>query len=251
MDYCEEAKCAEYLPCPTHSRPALKTFGWSKATIKQPVVLQKPIRVPDAINVFKTAPSVLAAKQKREKRRSTEMKGSDGDGQDDDDDEDDDISRVGNVSMGPEQRRKRAEMLRTKGDQFAEEEEFIPAVRAWREALFYSDDNEFRGTLYEQLAQVLMEVDQLFNAVVAAEEAVKLRPSWSVAYLTLSRAQLQWGDPDVALTSLEKGLDIDSDNSELKESLEQLKAILSTRPAREEGASDGPNQPQIAMTADT
>jgi len=229
MEYCMEAKCAEYLPCPIHSRPALKKFGWTKP--KKPVPAtdptQKPIRVPDPINVFKTAPSVLeAAKHHREKRRGDELK-EDGEADDDYDD-----SRLGNDGLGPEQRKKRTEMLRTKGDQLAGAANFVPAVRAWREALFFCEDNEIRAILYEQIAQVLMEVDQLFNAVLAAEEAVKLRPQWGVAYLTLSRAQLQWGDPDVALLSLEKGLVVDPTSEEIKESLEQIKKILRTRAER-------------------
>ena len=41
--------------------------------------------------------------------------------------------------------------------------------------------------------QILMAVDQLWEAVKCATKATELKPSWAEGHLTLSRAQLEFG----------------------------------------------------------
>lgn len=43
-----------------------------------------------------------------------------------------------------------------------------------------------------------MELHELFPAIQAAEKAVSLNPHWYVAYQTLGRAQMGYGDVEMA-----------------------------------------------------
>ena len=46
--------------------------------------------------------------------------------------------------------------------------------------------------------QVLLELHELFPAIQAAEKAVSLNPHWHVAHQTLGRAQMGYGDVEMA-----------------------------------------------------
>lgn len=48
-----------------------------------------------------------------------------------------------------------------------------------------------------------------FEAVTAATRAIDLAPSWPVGWLTLGRAQLNLGEPQLALASYERCLQLE------------------------------------------
>ena len=52
--------------------------------------------------------------------------------------------------------------------------------------------------------QVLLELNELFPAVKAAEQAVVLDPTWAVAWQTLGRAQISLGEIEMVME--EEGL---------------------------------------------
>jgi hypothetical protein len=55
-------------------------------------------------------------------------------------------------------------------------------------------------------AQVLLEAGQCWEAVQAASRAAQLRPGWPEAHLTLARAQLNFGEPQLALASYDSAI---------------------------------------------
>jgi tetratricopeptide (TPR) repeat protein len=130
-----------------------------------------------------------------------------------------------------------AELARaeTEGDRLAAEGRFEAALARWRDVLAVRPS----AKLHEQSAQVggrarrgrcgarcvdsrrpcaslmreylraraqlLLEVGEPFKAIQSAAAAATLDPTWSVACLTLARSQLNFGEYEMALVTLEKG----------------------------------------------
>ncbi|KAL8216596.1 hypothetical protein R6Q57_023433 [Mikania cordata] len=92
-----------------------------------------------------------------------------------------------------------------------------------------------RATLHEQKAQVLLEIGETWKSLKAATRrgvkktepetgtdnrnrsylnrwvrtgAIQLEPSWAKAWVTLGRAQLNFGEPDCAIESFHTALAI-------------------------------------------
>nr|CAB3450030.1 unnamed protein product [Digitaria exilis] len=98
-----------------------------------------------------------------------------------------------------------AESLQRQGDKLAEEGKYHEALSRWEAALTLAPDNP---VLYEQKAQVLLEVGDAWHAITAATRATELDPLWAEAWVTLGRAQLNFGEPDSAILSFDKALAI-------------------------------------------
>jgi len=82
-----------------------------------------------------------------------------------------------------------------------------------------------RAKIYEQYSQCLME-DGLYNrALDYARVAVELAPTWAVAWQTKYRTELQWGDPDEALSSAKHCLELSTDTEFSNEVLEEVREI--------------------------
>ena len=89
--------------------------------------------------------------------------------------------------------------------------------------------------LCAQRAQVLLELDRPWDAVQAATAACQCAPQWDAVHLTLSRAQLNLGEPRLALGSADAALHCLLQSGEtsasecvrdLKEEIDEIESIL-------------------------
>ncbi|KAK2659398.1 hypothetical protein Ddye_005931 [Dipteronia dyeriana] len=106
-----------------------------------------------------------------------------------------------------------AQSFQAQGNKLAEDGKFREALGKWEAALNLMPEN---AVLHEQKAQVLLEVGDAWNALKAAIRATELKPSWTEAWITLGRAQLNFGEPDSAMESFDKALAIKPDSEEAR-----------------------------------
>ncbi|CAN1801616.1 Tetratricopeptide repeat protein 33 [Linum perenne] len=110
-----------------------------------------------------------------------------------------------------ESNRKLSQSFQAQGDKLAEEGRYREALGKWEAAINLTPEN---AVLHEQKAQVLLEVGDAWSALKAATRATQLRPSWPEAWVTLGRAQLNFGEPDDAIESFDRALAIQPDFKE-------------------------------------
>ncbi|CAI6001274.1 unnamed protein product, partial [Closterium sp. NIES-64] len=84
--------------------------------------------------------------------------------------------------------------------------EFSAALSTWDAAIGLSAVPRQRAVLFEQKAQVLMEMGRLWEAVRAGTCATEIAPDWHDAWVTLARAQLNLGEPHLAQASFSRAL---------------------------------------------
>lgn len=117
-----------------------------------------------------------------------------------DEENDEEVVHVGSSSI---------EELRCKGNEAALNEEYSLALNLWQNALQMNPSPNIAAILHEQRAQVLMMVEgKLFQAIQAAHKAIELQPDLDVAHLTLGRAQMAYGEFQLAVESLQEALDL-------------------------------------------
>ncbi|XP_049385816.1 uncharacterized protein LOC125849906 isoform X4 [Solanum stenotomum] len=108
---------------------------------------------------------------------------------------------------------KLVESFQQQGNKLAEEGKYREALGKWESALLLMPD---RAILHEQKAQILLELGETWKALQAATRATELEPSWGEAWVTLGRAQLNYGEPDSAIESLDRALAIKPDSAEAR-----------------------------------
>ncbi|OMO62661.1 Tetratricopeptide-like helical [Corchorus olitorius] len=101
-----------------------------------------------------------------------------------------------------------AQSFQAQGTKLAEDGKYREALGKWEAALNLMPEN---AVLHEQKAQVLLEIGDAWSALKAATRATELEPSWAEAWVTLGRAQLNFGEPDSAIESFDRALAIKPD----------------------------------------
>ncbi|RDX79169.1 Tetratricopeptide repeat protein 33 [Mucuna pruriens] len=104
-----------------------------------------------------------------------------------------------------------ANEFQAQGDKLAMDGKYREALGKWEAALALTPDVP---VLHEQKAQILLEIGDAWNALKAATRATELEPSWAEAWITLGRAQLNFGEPDNAIESFDRALALKPDNEE-------------------------------------
>ncbi|KAF5835153.1 hypothetical protein DUNSADRAFT_7828 [Dunaliella salina] len=104
----------------------------------------------------------------------------------------------------------------------AEQAEYGEALGCWNKALCCDPDN---AVLLEEIAQVYLELGLDFEALQAAARATRVAPQMVEAYLTLGRAQLNFGEPQLALGSLEKVLELQPGHPEASEEINHVRVV--------------------------
>ena len=138
-------------------------------------------------------------------------------------------SSVVSFTLNKKRKRKNASIF---GDAEEEEEDFVAdkdepkkkrAVRLaeqgkFKESLMLFNQIIARGckdaTVYEMKSQILMELEDPFEAVRSAHRATELASDWHIAWLTLARAQLNFGEAEWALKSAEMAMKTASEKNE-------------------------------------
>ena len=80
--------------------------------------------------------------------------------------------------------------------------------------------------LLELKAQALLSLDHYFLAIQSAEACIQLAPQWSVGYLTLARAQRQFGEIELALRSAERAKTLDPHDMDIAHEILELKVLV-------------------------
>ncbi|KAG6495776.1 tetratricopeptide repeat protein 33-like [Zingiber officinale] len=103
------------------------------------------------------------------------------------------------------------ECFRSQGNQLAEDGKYHEALGKWEAGVSLEPKN---AVLHEQKAQILLEIGDSWNAIKAATQATELEPLWCEAWITLGRAQLNFGEPDSAIESFDRALEIKPNHEE-------------------------------------
>ncbi len=102
------------------------------------------------------------------------------------------------------------------------------AIGHWRAALaLQPKDAKAEAKLHEQSSQVLLEMGRTFEAISAAERAVSCAPEWLPARLSLGRAQLNHGEPAMAVQTFQKATHLEPRSAEAWQDLAYAKKALS------------------------
>ncbi|XP_057442725.1 uncharacterized protein LOC130734373 isoform X1 [Lotus japonicus] len=115
----------------------------------------------------------------------------------------DGVRAAPNPDQSLEEARQLAKEFQAQGDNLAVDGKYREALGKWEAALTLAPDIP---VLHEQKAQVLLEIGDAWNALKAATRATELEPSWAEAWVTLGRAQLNFGEPDNAIESFDRAL---------------------------------------------
>ena len=110
-----------------------------------------------------------------------------------------------------------------KGGLLAEQGMLKEAISQWILGLSANPPQYEASRLWESRAQAHMALEEWFLAVRCAEYATQNDPAWGDGFVTLGRAQLNLGEPSMAVASFQRaltiGLESEADTEEAKQDL--------------------------------
>uniref|UniRef100_A0A7S0WSP5 Uncharacterized protein n=1 Tax=Chlamydomonas leiostraca TaxID=1034604 RepID=A0A7S0WSP5_9CHLO len=116
--------------------------------------------------------------------------------------------------------------LKALGQSKAEAGAWEEALRAWQQAIASNPPPLELAALHELRAQVLMEAGSRdWEAIREAQRSVELAPHYAPALLTLARAQLNYGEPQLALNSYSRLLAVQPENEEARSELDNCRML--------------------------
>ncbi|CAI7794158.1 unnamed protein product [Closterium sp. NIES-53] len=115
--------------------------------------------------------------------------------------------------------------LQQRGNALAQAGEFSAALSTWDSAIGLSSVPRQRAVLFEQKAQVLMEMGRLWEAVRAGTCATEIAPDWHDAWVTLARAHLNFGEPHLAQASFSRALLLQPGSTETQQELREASRL--------------------------
>ncbi|KAL2513101.1 Tetratricopeptide repeat (TPR)-like superfamily protein [Abeliophyllum distichum] len=118
------------------------------------------------------------------------------------------------------------EEYEAQGNKLAQDGNYREALGKWESAIILLPE---RAVLHEQKSQVLLELGESWHALKAATRATVLEPTWAEAWITLGRAQLNFGEPDCAIESFDKALAIKPDSVEAKDDRQTASHLVKRR----------------------
>ncbi|KAK6132252.1 hypothetical protein DH2020_034012 [Rehmannia glutinosa] len=132
-----------------------------------------------------------------------------------------------------------AQDFEAQGNKLAEDGKYREALGKWETAITLMPE---RAVLHEQKAQVLLELGDAWNALKAATRATDLEPRWAEAWITLGRAQLNFGEPDSAIESFDKALAIKPDSEAKDDRQAALHLVKRRKQLHSTGLSSAENR---------
>ncbi|WOK97365.1 tetratricopeptide repeat protein 33 [Canna indica] len=136
---------------------------------------------------------------------------------------------------GDEHIKKLVDSFLSQGNRLAEDGKYHEALGKWEAALSMEPRN---AVLHEQKAQALLEIGDSWNALKAATQATELKPSWCEAWVTLGRAQLNFGEPDSAIESFSRALEINPNHDEAQADRNTALRLVKRRKQLQESGLD-------------
>ena len=106
------------------------------------------------------------------------------------------------------------ELHRQEGIRRAEMGELEMSIESFENAVKLSTRD---SSIFEMKSQIHLKLNQVFTAIREAHKSIELSPNWSTAYQTLARAQLGYGELELALKNFQKCLHYEPDNTEVRE----------------------------------
>nr|ACU13617.1 unknown [Glycine max] len=119
-----------------------------------------------------------------------------------------------------------ANEFQAQGDKLAMDGKYREALGKWEAVLALAPDVP---VVHEQKAQVLLETGDAWNALKAATRATELDPSWAEAWVTLGRAQLNFGESDNAIESFDHALALKPDYEEAQDDRKTASRLVKKR----------------------
>eukprot|EP01025_Chloroclados_australasicus_P061865 TRINITY_DN8125_c0_g2_i1.p1 TRINITY_DN8125_c0_g2~~TRINITY_DN8125_c0_g2_i1.p1 ORF type:complete len:340 (-),score=31.93 TRINITY_DN8125_c0_g2_i1:164-1078(-) len=101
----------------------------------------------------------------------------------------------------------KAQDLRQQGNLRAAEGDLPAALRLFDQAVFY---DPVQAAAHEMRAQVLLELGRTWDALQAAQTACNLESEWPIAWQTLARSQANFGEMQLAVSSMQHALSLDA-----------------------------------------